>query len=190
MALLFSGAVWGGPALAPKGGSFQDEALVGYLSRDRIVALAASRSGSVPGPSPAALASLTALIDPVHVRVFLMTSRPQDLRSAAGIALAVEVARSSALTAEFVGVSSDLREPAAPLAESGVTETPLVIVYWLGAEVVRFRPSPEGPAGDELAVFIRQARNDVAQEMLLDQDFFRNVFHSDLALDCTRCHVF
>lgn len=152
--------------------------------------MAASRSGPVPGPSAASLASLTALVDPVHVRVFLTTTRPEDVRSAAGIALAVEAARNSALTAEFVGVSSDLREPASPLAESGVTETPVVIVYWLGAEVVRFRPSPEGPSGDELATFIHQARNDVAQEMLLDQDFFRNVFHSDLALDCTRCHAF
>ena len=50
------------------------------------------------------------------------------------------------------------------------------------------RPEAGGAVEEELAGLIFQARNQIAEEMILDNDFFRNVFHSDLVLDCKRCH--
>jgi hypothetical protein len=167
------------------------EALVGYLSKDKIVALATAADGSFASfsPSPTALASLVALIDPVHIRMFLLASRPEDLGSAAAISRALEATGNAALSAEFIGVTKDLAEPAAIISENGVTETPEVIVYWMGVEVGRMRPKPGVVVEEELAAMIYQARAQIAQEMLLDNEFFRNTFHSDLPLDCKRCHI-
>jgi hypothetical protein len=169
----------------------QEEALVGFLAQDRIVSLAVAADPFLSSfaPAPAALASMAALVDPVHIRMFLRASRPDDLKLAAKICRSVEAAANAAFSAEFVGVSDDLSEPKALVSESGVTGTPEVIIYWLGTEVGRMRPQPGSAVEDELAAVIHQARAQVAQEMLQDDEFFRNVFHSDLPLDCTRCHL-
>jgi hypothetical protein len=168
----------------------QGAGLVGYLPKDRVVELAAAADGSLASytPSPAAQASFVALIDPVHLRVFLCASRPADLAFAARIARSVEAAASSVFSAEFVGVAADLSEPAGLLSENAVTAAPEIIVYWMGSEIVRMRPGSGAVAEEELAGLIFQARNQIAEEMILDNDFFRNVFHSDLVIDCKRCH--
>jgi hypothetical protein len=179
----------GAASLARLGGQGGD--LVGYLAKDRLVELATAVDGSVASftPSPTALASFVALVDPVHVRMFLLASRPEDLRFAAAIIKAVDATGNTALSAEFIGVSKDLDEPAGPIAENGVTETPELIVYWMGAEIGRMRPLAGSVVEEELATLIYQARAQIAQEMLLDNEFFRYTFHSDLPLDCTRCHL-
>jgi len=174
------------------GGGGQGTGLVGYLPKDRVVELAAAADASVAAftPSPTALTSFVALVDPVHLRVFLCASRPADLAFAARIARTVEAAANPVFSAEFVGVAADLSEPAGLLSENAVTAAPEIIVYWMGSEIVRMRPGAGGAAEDELAGLVFQARNQVAEEMILDNDFFRNVFHSDLtALDCKRCHL-
>ena len=175
----------------PAGRAGQGEELVGFVSRDRVCALAGAADGSFAAftPSPVAQASLVALIDPVHVRMFLLTSRPDDLRYAAAVSKAFEAAGNAALSVEFIGVAKDLSEPADLISESGVKEVPGVIVYWLGTEVGRYQPTAGVVAEEELAAFIHQARTQVAQDMLFDRDFFRNVFHKDLPIDCTRCHL-
>jgi len=169
----------------------QAEPAVGFLARDRVVSLAAAADPFLSSfaPAPAAAASLAALVDPVHVRMFLRASRPDDLKLAAKVARTFEAVGNAALSAEFVGVSDDLSEPKSLVSESAVTEAPEVIIYWLGTEVARLRPQPGSAVDEELAAVIHQARAQVAQEMLQDNEFFRNVFHSDLALDCTRCHL-
>ena len=170
----------------------QGTGLVGYLPKDRVVELAVAADGSLASytPSPAAMASFAALVDPVHLRVFLCASRPADLAFAARIARSVEAAANPVFSAEFVGVAADLSEPAGLLSENAVTAAPEIVVYWMGSEIVRMRPGAGGAAEDELAGLVFQARNQVAEEMILDNDFFRNVFHSDLtALDCKRCHL-
>ena len=169
----------------------QSPGLVGYLPKDRVVELAAAADGSLASytPSPAALASFAALVDPVHLRVFLCASRPADLAFAARIARSVEAAANPVFSAEFVGVAADLSEPAGLLSENAVTAAPEIVVYWMGSEIVRMRPGSGAAAEDELAGLIFQARNQVAEEMILDNDFFRNVFHSDLVIDCKRCHL-
>ena len=170
----------------------QGPGLVGYLPKDRVVELAAAADASVAAlaPSPAALASFAALVDPVHLRVFLCASRPADLAFAARIARSVEAAANPVFSAEFVGVAADLSEPAGLLSENAVTAAPEIVVYWMGSEIVRMRPGAgaDAAAEDELAGLVFQARNQVAEEMILDNDFFRNVFHSDLVIDCKRCH--
>ncbi len=170
----------------------QAAGLIGYIPKDRVVELAAAADASAAStaPSPIALTSFVALVDPVHLRVFLCASRPADLRFAAAIGRAVEAAGNAALTAEFVGVAEDLSEPAALIAENGVKAAPEVIIYWMGSEIARMRSEP-GPAVEEaLASLITLVRTQIAEEMILDNDFFRNVFHSDLtALQCTRCHL-
>lgn len=169
----------------------QEGALIGFLARDRVVSLAAAADPFIASftPAPEALASLVALVDPVHVRMFLCASRPDDLKLAAKICRSFEASGNAALSAEFVGVAEDLSEPKALIAENGVTAAPEIIVYWLGSEVGRMRPQPGSGVDAELAAVILQARTQIAQEMLLDNEFFRNVFHSDLPLDCTRCHL-
>ncbi len=150
--------------VAPGGRGGQGEGLVGFVSKDRIVELAAAAE-------------------------FLCASRPADLKLAADVGRAVEAAANPALTAEFVGVAADLSEPAALVAENGVKAAPEIVVFWMGAEIARMRPEP-GPVVEEaLADLIFQARVQIAQEMILDQEFFRYTFHKDLLpLDCKRCH--
>ena len=179
----------GTAALAWRGG--QEEALVGYLSKDKIVVLATAADGSFASYSlsPGALAILVTLVDPVHVRMFLVASRSDDLKLAGAIGRAFEATGNTALSAEFIGVAKDLSEPASVIADNGVTEVPAVIVYWLGVEVGRIHPKPGTVVEEDLAAFIQQSRAQIAQEMLLDNEFFRNTFHSDLPLDCKRCHI-
>lgn len=178
----------GTAAMAWRGG--QGEALVGYLSKDKIVSLAAAADGSFASssPSPGALATLVTLVDPVHVRIFLVASRSDDLKIAGAISRAFEAAGNAALSAEFIGVAKDLSEPAANIVDNGVKEVPEVIVYWLGVEVGRLHPKPGTVVEEDLAAFVQQSRAQIAQEMLLDNEFFRNTYHSDLPLECTRCH--
>jgi hypothetical protein len=178
--------------VASGGRGGQGQAAVGFLSKDRIVELAAAADASVASfsPSPTALASFVALVDPVHLRMFLCTSRTDDLKLAASMGRAVEAAANPALTAEFVGVAADLSEPAALVAENRVTQAPEIVIYWMGAEVARMHPEAGSTVEEELASLITLSRTQIAEEMLLDNDFFRNVFHSDLtALECTRCHL-
>jgi methylthioribose-1-phosphate isomerase len=171
--------------------SGQEEALVGYLSKDKIVALATAADGSFASfaPSSNALGTLVTLVDPVHVRMFLVASRPDDLKFAGALCRAFEATGNAALSAEFIGVAKELSEPAAIIADNGVTEVPEVIVYWLGVEVGRLHPKAGVVIEEDLAAFIQQSRAQIAQEMLLDNEFFRNTFHSDLPLECVRCHL-
>jgi hypothetical protein len=164
---------------------------VGFLSKDRIVELATAVDGSIASftPSPGALASFVALVDPVHVRMFLCASRPADLVLAAKLGRAFEAAGNAALSAEFIGVADDLSEPRSLISDNGVTKVPEIIVYWMGAELVRTHPEPGAVVEEDLASVVFQARTQVAEEMILDRDFFKNVFHSDLLIDCKRCHL-
>ena len=192
----FGGAIAGGvlglilAAAVPGGRGGQDQAPIGYLSGDRIVAMAESIDASVASfvPSPAALASFVALVDPVHVRMFFRASRPTDLSLAAKLARTIDATANPALSAEFIGVSEDLAEPKGPIADNGITKAPELIVYWMSVEVGRMHPEGEVLIEDELAGFIHQARAQIAEEMLRDNSFFRNTFHSDLPLACKRCH--
>jgi len=176
--------------VVPSGRGGQEQAPAGYISKNRVIELAAAADGSISSftPSPAALASFVALVDPVHVRIFLCPSRPADLKLAAAVGLAAEAAANPALSVEFIAVTEDLSQPAAIVAENGVTRAPEIIVYWMDAEVGRMRPEPGAAVEEELSVFIHQARAQIAEEMLPDNEFFRNVFHSDLPLECKRCH--
>jgi hypothetical protein len=169
----------------------QEGELVGYVSKDKIVALATAADSSFASfaPSSNALGTLVTLIDPVHVRMFLVTSRPDDLKIAGAIGRAFEASGNQALSVEFIGVAKDLSEPAASIADNGVKEVPEVIVYWLGVEVGRLHPTAGVVIEEDLAAFVQQSRAQIAQEMLLDNEFFRNTYHSDLPLECVRCHL-
>jgi len=179
-------------ALAVLGGrAGQEQAPVGYISKDRVVELATAADGSITSftPSPEALASFAALVDPVLIRVFLCASRPSDLKLAAEVGLAAEAAANPALSVEFIAVAEDLSEPAAVIAENAVTRAPEILVYWMGAEIGRLQPAPGAVVEEDLAAFIFQARTQIAQEMLLDNEFFKYTYHKDLLdLDCKRCH--
>lgn len=180
LAMLSVAAGSGGQAAGP----------TGYLPKDRVVELAAASDGSLASyaPSAASLALFAAYADPIHLRVFLCAARPADLAFAARLAKCVEAAANPVLSAEFVGVAADLTEPAALIAESAVTAAPEAVVYWMGAEIARLRPDGAGTVDEELAALIQRSRTSIAEEMILDNEFFRNVFHSDLLLDCKRCH--
>lgn len=177
--------------LAAAGGGEQGEGLLGYISKDRIVEMATAADPSVASftPSEAAQASFVALVDPVHVRMFLVASRLADLKLAAEVGKAVEMAANPALTAEFVGVAADLSEPKALISENAVTAAPEIVVYWMGSEIGRMHPEAGAVIDADLADFIFQARTRIAEEMLQDNEFFKYTFHKDLlALDCKRCH--
>jgi hypothetical protein len=173
------------------GGGGPEQAPVGYISKDRIVELAAAADGSIISftPSPEALASFVALIDPVLIRVFLCASRPSDLKLAAEIGQTAAAAANPALSAEFVAVAEDLAEPKTLIADNAVTKAPEIIIYWMGQEVGRMHPDPGAAIDAELADLIFQTRTQIAQDMLLDNEFFKYTYHKDLiALDCKRCH--
>ncbi len=169
----------------------QDQALIGFIARDRVIEMAAAADPSVASfePSASALASFVALVDPVHVRMFIRPSQPADLVLAAKIGKAVEAAANQALSLELIAVADDLSEPKALLSENAVTAAPEIIVYWLNQEVGRMHPEAGSPVETELADYIFQARVQIAQEMILDHEFFKFTFHKDLLpLDCKRCH--
>jgi len=169
----------------------QDVPPVGFIGRDRVIEMAAAADPSVASfePSPTALASFVALVDPVHVRMFIRPSQPADLVLAAKIGKAVEAAANPALSLELVAVADDLSEPKALLAENAVTAVPEIIVYWMSAEVGRMHPEAGAAVETELADYIFQVRVQIAQEMILDHEFFKFTFHKDLLpLDCKRCH--
>jgi len=179
-------------AFAAAGGrGVQEQAPIGYISKDRVVELATAADGSMASftPSPTALESFAALVDPVAIRMFLCASRPADLKPAAALGLAAAAAANPALSVEFIAVTEDLSEPAAVIAENGVTRAPEIVVYWMGAEVGRLQPATGAVVEEDLAAFIFQARTQIAGEMLLDNEFFRYTYHKDLLeLDCKRCH--
>lgn len=172
------------------GSGRQEVAPAGYLAKDRVIELAAASDGALASYAPAAasLALFAAYADPIHLRVFLCAARAADLAFAARLAKCVEAAANPVFSAEFVGVTADLAEPAALIAESAVTAAPEAVVYWMGAEIARLRPEGAGAVDEELAALIQRSRTSIAEEMILDTEFFRNVFHSDLLLDCKRCH--
>jgi hypothetical protein len=175
----------------PLGRGGQDVPPVGFIARDRVIEMAAAADPSVAAfePSATALASFVALVDPVHVRMFIRPSQPADLVLAAKIGKAVEAAANPALSLELVAVADDLSEPKALLAENAVTAAPEIIVYWMNEEVGRMHPEAGAPVETELADYIFQARVQIAQEMILDHEFFKFTFHKDLLpLDCKRCH--
>jgi hypothetical protein len=185
MLVLLSASV----ALSGRGG--QDPPPVGFVAKDRVAEMAAAADASLAAfePSQTAQASFVALVDPVHVRMFLRPARPEDLVLAAKIAKAFDAAANPALSVEFVAAAEDLSEPKALIAENGVTAAPEIIVYWMSAEVGRMHPEAGSAVDDGLADFIFNARLQVAQEMILDREFFRFTFHKDLLpLDCKRCH--
>jgi hypothetical protein len=189
--VVLAGLVLAAAVALSAGSGGQDAALTGFVSKDRIVELAAAAGPSVASftPSPTALASFVAIVDPVHLRMFLCASRPADLKLAADVGRAVEAAGNAALTAEFVAVAADLTEPAALIAENAVKAAPEIVIYWLGAELARLQPEAGTVVEEALADLIFQARLQIAQEMILDQEFFRYTFHKDLLeLDCKRCH--
>lgn len=169
----------------------QDQAPIGYISKDRVVELATAADPSIASfaPSPAALASFAALVDPVHIRVFLCASRPADLKLSAAIGLAAAAAANPALNVEFVAVAEDLSEPGGLVSENSVTKAPEIIVYWMNSEIARVHPEPAAAIDADLADLIFQVRTQIAQDMVLDHDFFKFTFHKDLlALDCKHCH--
>ena len=189
-ALILAVVTLGFTAAGDRGHGGQGQAPVGYISKDRVVELATAADGSIASftPSPAALASLSALIDPVSVRMFLCASRPADLKLAAAVGLAAAAAACPALSVEFIAVAEDMSEPKTLIADNGVTKAPEIIVFWMGAEVGRMHPEAGAAIDTELADFIFQARAQIAQEMILDHEFFKYTFHKDLPLECKRCH--
>jgi hypothetical protein len=190
-AFVLAAVVFASAATAPGGRGGQDQAPVGYISKDRVVELAAAADSSITSfaPTPEALASLAALVDPVSVRMFICASRPSDLKLAAAVGLTAAAAACPALSVEFIAVAEDMSEPKALIADNAVTKAPEIIVYWMGAEVGRMHPEAGAAIDTELADFIFQARVQIAQEMILDNEFFKFTYHKDLlALDCKRCH--
>lgn len=192
-ALTLAAVAMASVAAGPPGGSGGKlQAPVGYISKDRVVEMAAAAAdGSIASfaPSPTALASLAALVDPVSVRMFLCASRPSDLKLAAAVGLTAAAAACPALSVEFIAVAEDMGEPKALISDNAVTKVPEIIVYWMAAEVGRMHPEAGASIDADLADFIFQARTQIAQEMILDNEFFKFTFHKDLLeLDCKRCH--
>ncbi len=153
------------------------------------MAAAADASMGAFVPSLAALEYFVALVDPVHVRMFVCAARPADLKLAASLGQAVEAAANPALTVEFIAVARDLSVPKGLIADNRVTAAPEMIVYWMGSEIGRLHPAPGAVVEEDLAAFVHLSRTRIAQEMLLDNDFFKHTYHQDLLdLDCKRCH--
>lgn len=169
----------------------QDDALVGYLSSGRVLSLAAAadRAFAAYAPRPDPVATLQSLVDPVHVMVFFSAERPDDLKLAAAVSRVLEAAANTALTAEYVGVSKDLARPAALLRDNGVKSVPEIVIYLQGLEGGRIGGRPGRPVEEELAEIIQYARWRLAEDMILDYDYFKFTFHEDLPLDCTHCHL-
>jgi hypothetical protein len=187
-AALLCAAVFAAVRGAPRG---QDDALVGFLSSDRVrsLALAADKSATSYVPKPEPLATLQSLVDPVHVRVFFAPWRPEDLMLAAAVSRVFESAGNTALTAEYVGVSKDLARPATLLRENGVKSAPEIVIFLQGLEGGRISGKPGRPVEEELSETIQYARWRLAEDMILDYDYFKYTFHEDLPLDCTKCHL-
>jgi hypothetical protein len=169
----------------------RDDALVGFLSSDKVMSLAAEtdRAFASYAPRPDPVATLRSLVDPIHVMVFFAAWRQEDLKLAASVHRILETAGNSALTADYVGVSRDLTRPAGLLRDNRIRDVPEIVIYLQGLEGGRIGARPGRPLEEELAETIQFARWQLAEDMILDYDYFKFTFHEDLPIDCTRCHL-
>jgi hypothetical protein len=168
----------------------QDDAKVGILSAEQVKSLAAAADRTFTSyvPTPEAVKTLQSLLDPVHLMVFFAAWRQEDLKLAASVCLVLEAASNLALTVDYVGVSKDMDSPAALLRENDIKTVPMIVILLQEFEGSRFSPNPSLPIEEELAESIQYARWRIAEEMIFDYEYFRLNIHSDLPLDCTRCH--
>jgi len=169
----------------------QEDGPVGLLSADQVKALAAAADRTFGSyvPQPESVKTLQLLLDPVHLMVFFAAWRQEDLKLATSFCLVLEAASNAALTVDYVGVSRDMERPAALLRENDIKTVPEIVILLHEFEGGRFSPNPSLPIEKELAESIQYARWQIAEEMLFDYEYFRLNFHSDLPLDCTRCHL-
>ena len=169
----------------------RDDALVGFLSADKVMSLAAATDGTFSSyaPRPDPVATLRSLVDPIHVMVFFAAWRQEDLKLAAAVCRVLEAAANTALTVEYVGVSEDLTRPASLLRDNGVKSIPEIVIFLQGLEGGRITGQPRRPVEEEIAETIQYARWRLAEDMITDYDYFKFTFHEDLPLDCTKCHL-
>lgn len=173
------------------GPGIQDDGLVGFLETSRVKSLAAAadKASVSYAPRQESVATLQSLVDPVHIMVFFVPWRAEDLKLAAAVCLSLEAAANTALTAEYVGVSEDLTRPASLLRDNGVKSVPEIVIFLQGLEGGRITGRPGRPVEEELAGAIQYARWRLAEDMITDYDYFKFTFHEDLPLDCTKCHL-
>jgi len=161
-------------------------ALTGPLDLDRILAAVPewARAARAYEPDFQAIDSLHTFDKSVRIRVFVGTWDADETGPVAAFIKSLEMADNSSIVVDWIGVSRDLKEPAALLRDNRVTRIPTFIIWTEGEEKGRIVGKPrETMETDLAALFVGLPLSDA------DLSYFRRTPHSHLPIDCTRCHA-
>lgn len=119
-----------------------------------------------------------------RIRVFVGTWDAKGKSVVAAFLKTVEAAGNAMISVDWIGVSRDLKEPAADLKSYGVKKVPTIIVWVDGEERGRIVEVPQTTVEEDLAGLLLEIPSPDA-----DMEYFRVTPHSHLAIDCTPCHL-
>ncbi len=165
--------------------------LVGPLTKEKILEAVPEWKQQMAAYSPKldVVDKLHSLPQPVHLRVFLATWCPDCRLHVSAFFRLLEMVDNPSISLELIGVSKDKKEPADAVRDNNIERVPTFIVIMNGEEVGRIIETPRTSIEEDLLDIIQLGGNDSAYDVYLDFDFFRSNPHSDLDVDCTRCHL-
>ena len=177
-------------AAAPLPPQGKEVVLVGPLTKDKIfLALPEwKQQMGAYAPKLEVIDKLHSLPQPVHIRVFMATWCPDCKKHITAFFRVMEMAENPSISLELIGVSKDKKEPAAPIQENHIERVPTFIIIMNGEEKGRVIETPRLSLEEDLAAIILEASNE-QPGLEFDMNFFRSNPHSDLSVDCTRCHL-
>ncbi|MBN1940107.1 MAG: hypothetical protein JW843_11000 [Candidatus Aminicenantes bacterium] len=119
-----------------------------------------------------------------RIRVFVGTWDAKGKSVVAALIKTLETAQNPMISVDWIGVSRDLKEPAADLKSYGVRKVPTIIVWVDGEERGRIVEVPQQTVEEDLAGLLLDIPAPDA-----DMEYFRITPHSHLPIDCTPCHI-
>jgi|GEM_PF-973339 len=119
-----------------------------------------------------------------RIRVFVGTWDAKGKPVVAEFLKILETAGNPMISVDWIGVSRDLKEPAADLKSYGVRKVPTIIVWVDGEERGRIVETPQTTVDEDLAGLLLDVPPADA-----DMEYFRVTPHSHLPIDCTPCHL-
>jgi len=119
-----------------------------------------------------------------RIRAFVGTWDMKGRSVVAAFVKTMELAGNPMISVDWIGVSRDLKEPAADLRSYGVKKVPTIIVWVDGEERGRIVEIPQITLEEDLAGLLLDTPPADA-----DLEYFRVTPHSHLPIDCTPCHL-
>ena len=181
--LALAGALAGGtPASTPQG----ETALVGPQPKTKMLQSVPewTRLAKMYEPNDRIANGLHNFQKSARIRAFVGTWDTKGKGVVAAFIKTLEAAGNPMISVEWIGVSRDLKEPAADLKSYGVRKVPTFIAWVDGEERGRIVEMPQATVEEDLAGLLLDIPDPDA-----DLEYFRITPHSHLPIDCTPCHI-